>query len=171
MPVREKRCLGIALHMRQPLLEALRRGLPERHGPFLATLAVQMDAGTLIEGDVPNAHVDDLRDARSGVVHRGEQHVITPAVPGGGIGRSQYCFHLLAREKAHQWAIKAFGGDSERALDYRERGGIMECSVMQEGADSRETGISSTGLVLPLAFEMIEEAENQGRIQFSQRQR
>ena len=43
----------------------------------------------------------------------------------------------------------------------------MECGVMQEGADSRETGISSTGVVLPFTFEMIEEAENQGRIQFS----
>ena len=163
--------MGAALHAREPFLEPLHGALPEWHGAVLATLAVQADAGRVIESDIADAHGDDLGDAGPGVVQRGEQDVIAVAAPRGAIRRPQNRFHLLPGEKAQERPVEALGGNGECALDGRQDRGVAESGVVQEGPERSESHIAGPGAILALALEMIEKTQDQRGIQICQRQR
>ena len=55
--------------------------------------------------------------------------------------------------------------DGEAALNDRKHGQIFVGGILQERADRRQARVTAPHAVLPLALEVIEEGEDQSRVQ------
>ena len=67
-------------------------------------------------------------------------------------------------------AVKPLHRDGQRLLDHRERGKVIMGGILQEGSERRQTGVAAARAVVPVLFQMIEEAEDQSGVEIDQRQ-
>ena len=67
----------------------------DRDVPGLAAFAGQSDDRGVLQTDVANGEVGDLLDSGGGVVERGQQGRVTPALAGGAVGQGEQPSGLL----------------------------------------------------------------------------
>ena len=154
----------------EPALQDPCRLRPQRNGPFLASLTMQLNVSIRSERDLPTPHVEDFRGSSPAVIHCQKQGMVTAPEPASGIGRRQYGVHLDPGEISDQTMVCAFRGDSQDAIHEAEVGGVANGDDSKERSDGGEAGIPGTDLVVPPRFEMIQEGQDGRRVQVSEGQ-
>ena len=146
----------------QPGADGRRGGLPQRHRAILAALAVQVDAGCTVQHHVDDAHPDDLRDARAGVVEQAQQQVVPLRRPLGA-GLPQHGDHLRPSQMTQQRTLESLHRHGHRALDGVQRRHVASTGEFQECPQGREPQVTAAHRVVPLPLQVGQELQDQLR--------
>src|SRR5882762_10520721 len=79
----------------------------QRDGPFLASLAEDLDVRAAAEGDVGVAHGGQLRCPQAGLHGEGEQGPVAPSCTAPGAGRFQQRVGFVRLQEADERAVAA----------------------------------------------------------------
>src|SRR5580704_727914 len=123
---REDRCVRVCLRLAEPRQEDSTGAWPKGNDSLLAPFAVNAETAAAIDGEVGNARVGDLRDARARIVERREHRVVAAPSPCRAVGRGDDRRDLVAREEAKHSAVEPLHGDGEYTLNGREGSRALE---------------------------------------------
>src|SRR6266496_4397398 len=119
MPARtgEDWSAGISASFAEPWAQGRHGVAGQRDGPFLTSLAEDLDVRAAAEGDVGVAHCRQLRDPQAGLHGEGEQGPVAPPCPAPGAGRLQQRIGLVRLQEADERASRRLDGiASTRAM-------------------------------------------------------
>ena len=121
---------GISASFAEPWAQGRDGVAGQRDGPFLASLAEDLDVRAAPEGDVGVAHGRQLRYPQAGLHGEGEQGPVAPSCPAPGAGRLQQRVGLVRLQEADERAVAALGRNREHPGDER---GVLGMAVRGEG--------------------------------------
>ncbi|HLG07266.1 MAG TPA: hypothetical protein VI409_01195 [Gaiellaceae bacterium] len=91
--------------------------------------------------------------------------MVAAADPGGLVGGGEQRVDLGLGEVGDQRAVEAFGRHREHALDDGGVLGVAQRGEAKQGVDRCEPGVAGADAVTALAFEVVEEGGDQGRVE------
>lgn len=120
--------------------------------------------GTRAENEVIPCQAAHFRLAEAGLCRHQKKCMIASSEPGVLIGRSEQRLDFLALEEVHLGPRGPLVGNSQYALDLGSMGRCFERSIAKEGVDCGETQVAAACRQFPMFLKVIEEANDQGRI-------
>jgi hypothetical protein len=125
-------------------------------------------AGAAVQDDIADTQTREFGDPGAGVVQCGEHDPIPLPAPSIGWRRIKERLDLIFGEKAEQGLVETLHRDREDALEAWEGGRIFQRRKMREGSNCREACISTANRVVALALQVIEEGQDERRVQVGQ---
>jgi len=123
----------------------------------LAALAGQRRQGRVLEADVADGQVGDFLDPGAGVVERGEQGRVAPALPGGPVGPGEQEPGLLDGQVPDGGTVLFLGGDGEDVLPAGHPGRVLGLHPRGERADRGQPLVAGRDAVAPVFLQVAEE--------------
>ena len=163
--------VGVSIDSGEPPPQLRCGAPPERDDTLLASLAVQKQRGRPVEEHVGDVQTGDLGDAGAGVVEHGEEDGVALPAPSGPVGRVDDRGDLVAGQVAEDGPVEALDGNREDALRDGQQGRLAQRGVAHEGPDGGEPEVAGARGIAASGLEMVEEAEDPGRVEIQEGQR
>src|SRR5262249_43929811 len=122
-----------------------------------AALAGQRGHGRALEADVADGEGSEFLDPGPGVVERGEQGRIAPALTGGAGGLGGQAAGLLDSQVADGGAVLFLGGYGEDVLPAGHPGRVLGLHPRAERADRGQALVAGRDAVVPAFLQPAEE--------------
>src|SRR5215510_4075704 len=110
----------------QPPLEDRTRLGPQRDGPVLATLAMELKKRRRPKDDLLTFERGDLGYPGAAVIHREQQRMVTPTNPARLVGCCHEGVDLRPRSIPNELLLFTLDGDRQDPRDHRNTLGITE---------------------------------------------
>jgi hypothetical protein len=123
----------------------------------LAALAGQRGHRRILEADVADGEVGEFLDPGPGVVKRGEQGRVAPALAGGPVGLGEQAAGLLDGQVADGRVVLLLDGDGEDVLPAGHPGRVLGLHPRAERADRGQPLVAGRGAVVPVFLQVAEE--------------
>lgn len=139
------------------------------HESLFASLPGESEMGRCIEARVADSQVDDFLAPRPSVVQHREQDRVAAPTAATAIRAGENRADVFGREIRHRAALVSTRRNREDALCLEDAGWVFRLQVAEEGMERGETLVARARRATAIALDVIEERDNERRVDGVQR--
>src|SRR5215468_1303133 len=156
----ESDCLRGLFQLSKPRLQRACGLRPQWHSSFLASFTVQLQKGACTKPHLIALEAGDFGDARSTVVKRRQQGVITASLSSQQIRRFEQRFHLFASEGLDDSLLGTLDRDGQNTSCEIDLFRLAQRYPTEECSDGCESEVARSHTVAPLLFQVVKKRQD-----------